>query len=139
MSAALLTRIAHAADPTNTERHTWRDQDLDRAVSVHLVNMLNTKHGSSLTCPDYGVPDVTELLSDIQDAIATLQRAIKHSITQYEPRLRNVQVRHVPDEGSQLLVLCFDITAQLIHPDGRKAGFRFGAQLDGHGVASARG
>jgi type VI secretion system protein len=139
VSASLLTRIAHLADPTNVERHTWRDHDLDAAVATHLVNMLNTKQGSSLTCPDYGVPELTELLHDLPDAISIMQRSIKQCITQYEPRLRNVQVRHVPQEAGTSLVLSFEVTAQLVYPDGRKAGFRFGALFDHRGNASTPG
>jgi type VI secretion system protein len=96
--ASLLTRIEHLADPNSLERHTYRDNDIELAVTTHLARMLNTRQGSCLTCPDYGLIEVSEVLYDFPDAIGIMQRAIKNSIQQYEPRLKNVQVRHIKPE-----------------------------------------
>ncbi|MEP7126016.1 MAG: type VI secretion system baseplate subunit TssE, partial [Byssovorax sp.] len=90
MAASLLTRLEHAADPNSLERHTWRDNDIESSVSMHLARMLNTRQGSCLTCPDYGLIEVSEILNDFPDAIGIMQRAIKNSIQTYEPRLKNV-------------------------------------------------
>jgi len=87
---ALITKIERAADPTNVERHTWKAQDTATAVGEHLRQMLTTRTGSSLTCPDYGVPDITHLLHDMTEAVKETIRAVKHSIQLYEPRLKNV-------------------------------------------------
>lgn len=134
MAASLLTRIAHAANPHSLERHTWKDQDLEQAVIMHLSRMLNTRQGSSLTCPDYGLIEVSEMLHDFPDAIGIVQRAIKNSIQQYEPRLKNVQVRHVKNDsvlGS--MVLEFEITGQVQYADGRRTGLRFSTSVDNSG------
>jgi type VI secretion system protein len=131
--ASLLTRIAHAADPHSTERHTWRDHDVESAVIHHLANMLNTRQGGSLTCPDYGIVELSEIVHDFPDAIGIMQRAIKNSIQTYEPRLKNVQVRHVKNESTHTMVLEFEITAQLHLPDGRKQSIRFATSMDEHG------
>jgi len=133
MGASLLTRIAHAADPHSLERHTWKDQDLEQAVIMHLSRMLNTRQGSSLTCPDYGLIEVSEMLHDFPDAVGIVQRAIKNSIQQYEPRLKNVQVRQLKTDAMQSMVLEFEITAQLHYPDGRRQQLRFGASVDHSG------
>lgn len=139
MAASLLTRIAHAADPHNLERHTWKDQDLEAAVIAHLVRMLNTRQGSSLTCPDYGLIEVSEVLHDFPDAIGIVQRAIKNSIQQYEPRLKNVQVRHIKNEVTHNMMLEFEITGQIQYPDGRRTGFRFSTAVDTSGNVKAGG
>lgn len=131
--ASLLTRIVHAADPHSSERHTWRDQDLESAIISHLKNMLNTRQGSSLTCPDYGLMEVSEVLHEFPDAIGLLQRSIKNSVQQYEPRLKNVQVRQVKSDVAQVMVLEFEITAQIQFPDGRRQQLRFGASVDHSG------
>lgn len=131
--ASLLTRIVHAADPHSSERHTWRDQDLESAIINHLKNMLNTRQGSSLTCPDYGLMEVSEVLHEFPDAIGLLQRSIKNSVQQYEPRLKNVQVRQVKSDAAQAMVLEFEITAQIQFPDGRRQQLRFGASVDHSG------
>lgn len=131
--ASLLTRIVHAADPHSSERHTRRDQDLESAIINHLKNMLNTRQGSSLTCPDYGLMEVSEVLHEFPDAIGLLQRSIKNSVQQYEPRLKNVQVRQVKSDAAQAMVLEFEITAQIQFPDGRRQQLRFGASVDHSG------
>ena len=133
MSASLLTRIAHAADPYSSERHTWRDHDLESAVISHLANMLNNRQGSSLTCPDYGIPELSEIIHDFPEAIGIMQRAIKNSVQLYEPRLKNVQVRHIKNEQTHQMILEFEITGQLQLPDGRKQPLRFSTQMDDNG------
>lgn len=133
MAASLLTRIAHAANPHSLERHTWKDQDLEQAVISHLSQMLNTRQGSSLTCPDYGLIEVSEMLHDFPDAIGIVQRAIKNSIQQYEPRLKNVQVRHIKNETMGAMLLEFEITGQIHFPDGRRSGLRFSTSVDNSG------
>ena len=130
MSASLLTRIAQAADPHSSERSTWKAQDLETSLREHLSQMLNTRAGSALTCPDYGVLEVSEVVHDFPDAIGIVQRSLKNTIQVYEPRLRNVQVRHVKNETS-LLTLEFEITAQYQLPDGRRVPLRFGLGVDG--------
>src|SRR3954469_18160394 len=133
MAASLLTRLLHAADPNSLERHTWRDNDIESAVSQHLARMLNTRQGSCLTCPDYGLIEVSEILSDFPDAVGIMQRAIKNSIQTYEPRLKNVQVRHLKNDVANEMMLQFEITAQLHLPDGRRQSLRFSTQVDSSG------
>lgn len=132
-AASLLTRLAHAADPHNTERYTWKDNDVETAVTRHIATMLNTRQGSSLTCPDYGLTEISEVLYDFPEAIGIMQRSIKNTIQQYEPRLKNVQVRHVKNEQTQALVLEFEITGQVVLADGRRQSIRFSTAVDGKG------
>lgn len=133
MTASLITRLEHAADPNSTERYTWRDSDVESAVSMHIVRMLNTRQGSCLTCPDYGLIEVSEILYDFPDAVGIMQRAIKNSIQTYEPRLKNVQVRHIKSDAAGELILQFEISAQLNLPDGRRQALRFTTAVDGSG------
>lgn len=131
MSASLLTRIAQAADPHSSERSTWKAQDLETSLREHLSQMLNTRAGSALTCPDYGVLEVSEVVHDFPDAIGIVQRSLKNTIQVYEPRLKNVQVRHVKNEQTNLLTLEFEITGQYMLPDGRRVAMRFELGVDG--------
>lgn len=130
MAASLLTRIAHAADPHSSERYTWKDHDHEAAVLGHLRHMLNTRQGSSLTCPDYGIIDLSDVVHDFPDAIGIMQRAIKNSITLYEPRLKNVQVRHVPSASAMSMLIEFEITGQIQLPDGRRQAIRMATAID---------
>ena len=131
--ASLLARIERAADPHSSDRYTSRDGDVESAVTQHLARMLNTRQGSCLTCPDYGLIEVSEVLYDFPDAIGIMQRAIKNSIQTYEPRLKNVQVRHIKSEAAGEMILQFEISAQLHLPDGRRQALRFTTAVDGSG------
>lgn len=133
MAAPLLQRIARAADPTSTERQTWRKDDIESAVTLHISRMLNTRQGSCLTCPDYGLIEVSEVLYDFPDAIGIMQRSIKNCIQAYEPRLKNVQVRHIKNDFANELILQFEITAQLHLPDGTRKALRFSTAVDPSG------
>jgi len=130
---ALITKIERAADPTNVERHTWKAQDTATAVGEHLRQMLTTRTGSSLTCPDYGVPDITHLLHDMAEATALMQRGVKLSIQSYEPRLKNVQVRPMKVEVQGQVGMMFEITGHILLPDGKRQALRFGAAIDDKG------
>jgi type VI secretion system protein len=131
--ASLLSRIERAASPQGSERYTSRDGDVESSVTQHLAQMLNTRQGSCLTCPDYGLIEVSEVLYDFPDAIGIMQRALKNTIQQYEPRLKNVQVRHLKNELTGEMTLQFEITAQLNLPDGRRQSLRFATAVDGSG------
>jgi type VI secretion system protein len=133
MAASLLSRIERAADPTYNERYTSRDSDTESSVTAHLARLLNCRQGSALTVPDYGLIEVSEVLYDFPDAIGIMQRALKNTIQTYEPRLKNVQVRHLKSEAGHEMVLQFEITAQLHLPDGRRQSLRFSTAVDGSG------
>lgn len=132
--ASLLTRIAQAANPNSSERTVYRDHDVEAAVLRNVRQILNTRAGSALTVPDYGVVQLSELIHDFPDAIGIMQRAIKATLAAHEPRLKNVQVRHIKEEGAaSAMSLEFEISAQLTLPDGRRQAMRFGSRVDNHG------
>ena len=131
--ASLLTRIAQAADPHSSERHTYREHDVEAAVLRNVRQILNTRHGSALSCPEYGVIQLSELVHDFPDAIGLMQRAIKHTLALHEPRLRNVQVRHVKRDDPHEFNLDFEITGQVELRDGRRHAVRFSSTVDAHG------
>jgi type VI secretion system protein len=101
----------------------------------HLRDLLNTRQGEAVTVPDFGVIDFTDLVHNFPDAIQLLQRSIRATILQYEPRLKNVVVQHVRDED--VLVLKFQISAQVATRTGR-GGVRFETQLRAGGQVTVR-
>ncbi len=131
--SALLVRLARAADPTNVERHTWKAEDTAASVVAHLQTMLAAKTGGSLTCPDYGVPDITGLLHDLTEAGAFLQRQLKTSISAYEPRLKNVQVRLLKSEIEGQPGLLFEVSGHILLEDGRRQAVRIGTSFNDKG------
>jgi type VI secretion system protein len=102
MGRALLSRIAGpAASPP----------DAVGAILAHLRVLLNTRRGDAVTVPDFGVLDFSDVANEFPAAIPALVKSIRTTVLEYEPRLKNVSVRHLPDEHA--LVLRFEIQAQL--------------------------
>jgi type VI secretion system protein len=108
-------------------RRTISDRELRDSILDHLRMMVTTRAGTMLTAPDYGICDVSEMVHAFPDAIAMMARSIRHTIQTYEPRLTNVQVRHIPTEGE--LILRYEVSAQAV-VDGRKTGVKFQTALD---------
>src|SRR5262245_52333266 len=86
--------------------------DPSDSILEHLRVLLNTRRGEAPTVPDYGVPDITDLVHTLPTGVAGLTRALRDTILTYEPRLKNVNVRHLESEDP--LVLRFEITARVV-------------------------
>lgn len=112
-----------------------RPIDEVESIVEHLRVLLNTRQGEGPTVPDFGVIDFTDLVHAFPDAIQTLQRAIRATILQYEPRLKNVTVRHIKDD--EVLVLKFEITAQMARA-GARGVLRFQTQITAGGKIDVR-
>lgn len=125
----LLSRIA-SKDP----RQNRVDNEVESIVA-HLRDLLNTRQGEAITVPEFGVIDFTDLVHNFPDAIQLLQRSIRATILQFEPRLKNVVVQHVRDED--VLILKFQISAQVSTRQGR-GGVRFETQLRAGGHVTVR-
>ncbi len=131
MGRGLLSRLTAAS--VNDARPV---NELESIVE-HLRALLNTRQGESPSVPDFGVVDFTDLVHNFPEAIQTLQRCIRTTVLQYEPRLKNVVVQHVRDD--EVLVLKFQITAQLQNKGGKSGGaVRFETQLRAGGLVSVR-
>ncbi|MEM9696557.1 MAG: type VI secretion system baseplate subunit TssE [Myxococcota bacterium] len=131
MAGSFFLRLEKAADPTSAARSVYRGEDLEAAVVQHLRELLNTRAGSVPTVPDYGMIDVADLVHEMPDALAIVQRGIKNSIAKYEPRLKNVQVRLVPTEEDESVgFIHFEVNAQLVQKDGRRQAVQFSTRVD---------
>lgn len=106
------------------------------SIVNHLRALLNTRAGESPSASDFGVVDFTDLVHNFPEAIQTLQRSIRTTLLQYEPRMKNVVVQHVRDDES--LVLKFQITAQLGGKNGGRNPVRFETQLRAGGHMSVK-
>lgn len=100
----LLSRLA-SADPS-------RPVDEVHSIVGNLRAILNTRLGDSMSAKDFGVVDFVDLVHQFPSAAQTIQRSIRNTIAQYEPRLRNVRVR-VVDSGDPLS-LAFEVSARLV-------------------------
>jgi type VI secretion system protein len=79
--------------------------------------------------PDYGLPDVSEMVHNFPGAIADMQAALLHTIETYEPRLASVRVTHLPTQAPEL-AMRFEIAASLVDDDG-DGNVRFETCVDG--------
>jgi type VI secretion system protein len=103
------------------------DAELRSSILDNLQRMCRTRRGSMRARPDYGLPDLSEMVHSFPDAVGQIRSALQHTIEAYEPRLTNVRVSHVPSETLDLVVR-FEITATLVDPT-RKVPLRFETQL----------
>lgn len=97
---ALLSRIS--GDDTSDPIHS---------IVSHLQVLLNTRKGDAVCAPEFGVVDFVDVVYSFPGSVQQLVKSIRATILEYEPRLKNVNVRHVPDEDS--LIVRFEISAQL--------------------------
>ena len=111
---SLLERIDSGGDDIyNTEVDPGR---VVGSIMRHLAKMLNVRQGSVTILPDYGIPDLNDMITSFPDGLVELRQAIKSSLENYEPRLSRIQVNHVKDEDD-ILSMKFEINAQLMVGD----------------------
>lgn len=109
-------------------RRQVSDQEVRDSVLDHLRLMCTTRLGTMITSPTFGVPDLSEIAHAFPDAITVLTRALKQSIADHEPRLKNVVIRHVPNEDA-VLTLRFEISGTVMNGES-KAAVKFETTID---------
>lgn len=106
------------------------------SVIRHLEQILNTRRGSAQIADDFGIPDFSDYKSAYPDCQRDLERAIRHTIQKYEPRLTSVRVKFIEQEEDPLSV-SFQITARLVL-EGQKDPVVFESILGSDGRISIR-
>jgi type VI secretion system protein len=106
------------------------------SVVRYLERILNTRQGNAQIAEDFGIPDFTDFKSAFPDAHRDLERAIRQTIQKYEPRLKSVRVKFIPNDD-ELLTVSFQIVARLIL-EGRKDAVVFESILDSDGKIRIR-
>ena len=107
------------------------------SIIRHLERILNTRQGSVQIADDYGIPDFTDTSSGFSDAIRDLERTIRNTIQKYEPRLKSVRVKFVPQEETTLAV-SFQIVGQLNLEEGKNP-ITFQSVMDSDGKFTIKG
>lgn len=85
---------------------------MQQSVSLHLSCLLNSRRGSLIHLPDYGVPDLAEIYQDLPYSVNRLMQSIKQTIEKYEPRLTNVKILQKPVFDKQY-ILHLEIQGQI--------------------------
>jgi type VI secretion system protein len=109
-------------------RRAMSDREIRESILQNLINMCCTRMGTMLTCPDYGIADVSEMIHSFPDAITLMAQTLRHTIQTYEPRLQNVQVVHIPSDVTDL-TLRFEVRARVVL-EGSKTAVKFETALD---------
>ena len=99
----LLSRLT-AVDPS-------RPIDDVQSILGNLRAILNTRVGDSLSAEGFGIVDLADLVHNFPNATLVMERSIRATIAEFEPRLKNVRVRMVPSDDP--LKLVFEIAARL--------------------------
>ena len=120
---SLLSDIREGTPPPRDDVRAVRD-----AVVANLRQICATPRGSALLWSDYGLEDATRIFHEYPGSVGEVQRRLADAFTRYEPRLANVDVKHVPGDDTAL-VLRFDITGTLLVA-GRPVAVRFTSSLD---------
>ncbi len=85
-----------------------------QSVVSHVSKLLNTRQGSTLINEDFGIPDFTSVgISFNRDDIPDMERRIVAFISQYEPRLNDIEVSFLSNDVEAPLQLAFSLNAQL--------------------------
>jgi type VI secretion system protein len=123
------------------ERTPHLREDSDAALVIdsllhHLTRILNTRRGNVEISEDYGIPDYTEFLQNFPESMHEMERAIRQTISQFEPRLKVVRVNYLSQEHNDLAVR-FQISAKFIDSTGNTPVF-FETQVDSGGKISVK-
>jgi type VI secretion system protein len=114
----------------STGLRATRALDEHDSIVEHLRVLLNARRGSSLACPEFGIPDFSDLVHNFPGAVQILQRAIRETILTFEPRLRQVTVRHIVDDDP--LRLKYEIVGQPVSRRGATLKFSTEMAPGGH-------
>lgn len=97
----LLERIGRMEDEDNSASYSNSSLQVNSIIS-HLAKLLNTRQGSAIIAPDFGVPDITNVPGDtIQETRQRLEKIIQRVVEKYEPRLCNVKMVMQHEEKEQ--------------------------------------
>ncbi len=108
------TLLERLARPSAARDRTAREDpaEIVRSVLGNLQRILNARLGHAPAQPDLGMPAPSDILRTGPEAVHWILDTLRICIEKYEPRLTDVQVAHLSDEGD-VLALRFQVTARL--------------------------
>ena len=132
--------LERLADPRpNAPRTTRKDaSQLLSSILEHLGKMLNTRRGNAPVAPDYGIPDIVDLIHSFPESIRIMEQAIRTTIEKYEPRLTGVRGLHLGPQDD-VFSLHFEVTAVLSPPGSKKESVWFETRVSNSGEVKVRG
>ena len=101
------------------DRSTTEDpKKIISSVLRHLQKVLNTRQGGVQIADDFGMPDLTDYMRGYPASLRDVEKSLRQTIIKYEPRLKSVRVKFVPQEDD-VLSINFQVVARLAgdYPD----------------------
>lgn len=116
MKRSLLERLGlrkpRPDDGLSSPLRTDEEADVRLSICDNLRVLLGSREGLAPAWPQYGLPDLLEIVTGIPDRERELELRIAEAVRVAEPRLEHLQVSHVQDKSDPLTVR-FLITARL--------------------------
>jgi type VI secretion system protein len=136
---SLLGRNAERDAPGADVREAMNSSDaILKSICDHVGKLLNSREGSTLLDPSFGMPDFTHSGAGLSSDDEPLLRArIANFIGAKEPRLTDVQVVFAPREISHT-ALSFSITAALKGEDEERIAVRLYSDVTQQGKIDVR-
>lgn len=107
---------------------------LEASIRENVRRILATRQGCAKGVPDYGLPDLDDVIQDPDLAARALVERVAAVIERYEPRVTDVTVRRCTEDepGFVALAVCLEIKARLIgDPNRRRTRLRANVTGDG--------
>ena len=74
------------------------DDQLILSVLDNLQRILNSRAGQLAHLPDYGLPDMSEILQGMPGSAHSLMATLQHVLMKYEPRIAGVNITLLPQK-----------------------------------------
>ena len=102
----LLERIREMTSEQDQLKGKGKAKDkpsLESSVLAHLSKLLNTRQGSTIISPDFGVPDLAAMTtSPSAENVARIESILASVVERFEPRLTDVKVVFSPSDDDPL-------------------------------------
>ena len=111
-------------------RYVNDEKVLAKSIQWHLSELLNTRRGSIVHLPDYGIPDILEVYLTMPESIQKFNEEIIQTIEKYEPRIKKASIQNIEYHQSTSVVsfdLC--IVTYTNHPIKFETSFDQGCQV----------
>lgn len=102
---AALLEILRGRYVNGTELRSVSETDeMVLSIQDHLTFLLNARRESLPHMPEYGMPDLTDIYSNLPYSLDQLVAEVSRCIEKYEPRLRNVRVSVDSSDGTECVI-----------------------------------
>jgi type VI secretion system protein len=133
------TRLLERIGARKREPHARGQEDprqIIDSVLEHLQRILNTRQGNVPIAESFGLPDLTDIQQYYPDSLRGFENAIRQTIQNYEPRLKAIRVRFIPNDEDPLS-LSFQIVGRLANVDYKET-LQFESTMGSDGKISIR-